>query len=469
MKLPKLNLGLCRQIQIGLVCNLMMLGCGFHEGWSTSMIPKLDGNDPTITVTPDQGSWIINFMYVGVGLTSLIAPIFMEKIGRKWSLLSGTIPLTAGWLLLALGQHHVTLYIGRFLAGLGCGIAYSITPVYIGEISSKKTRGPLGTMTAVLINTGMLIVSVIGLHVSRFTLGIISVWLPIIFALTFVWMPESPLFLARTNRLTEAERALKWSLGKDNVLEELQQIERTISKDKTHTVGILISFKRISERVNRKAFGIIIILLCALSFTGATPILAYQSYIYEEAGFDVSTNASILVTGCAVVIAGICCVCVVKITGKKTLLLIAMPLCAVSLGTIAIFFTFWSYRIDMPNFRWIPTVFVVIFVVAYGLAINPIPLAYAGEIFAPDVKLPAAMFCSIFYSVSTTVVTKLYQVLRETYGTYVPMWTLASLTIVIWIFIYLYVPETEGKTLEDIQKEMAGQDKKPTDASVINS
>lgn len=265
---------------------------------------------------------------------------------------------------------------------------------------------------AVLLNTGMMLAYAIGLWVSRFTMSMISVSIPLIFLLTFVWLPESSVFLTKKNKLISAERTLKWALGKDDVMEELEEIKRIVatedhSPDRTLGRSLQEMFTR---RENRRAFRIAVIVMSALTLTGAAPLLAYQSFIFEEAGFEVATNISIVITGCAIVLAGSVCVLLVRMAGKRLLLLISTPICVVSLTMMGIFFGLLTSDHDVSKLRWIPSVFLVIYVLGYGLALNPIPLAYVGEIFHIDVKVPAAIFCSVYYAIATTTMVKFYQV-----------------------------------------------------------
>ncbi|XP_012540344.1 facilitated trehalose transporter Tret1-2 homolog isoform X2 [Monomorium pharaonis] len=401
-------------------------------------------------------TWIVNFMYVGVAIGSLVPFVLMDNIGRKGTLLVTTIPKIMAWIFLGVSNSVPLIYAGRILAGIGCGITYAVMPMYLGEISSKRTRGPLGTLTAVLLNIGMLLAYAIGLWISRFAMAMISVCAPVIFLLAFIWLPESSVFLTRKNRLEPAEKTLQWALGKENVDEELEEIKRIVeSEDQCSKLTLREMFKEIFTKTqNRRAFRIALILLSGLALTGAAPILAFQSYIYEEAGFEISINASIIMSGVAIVLAGIACVSLVRLTGKRLLLLIAAPICVISLAVLAIFFQLQSSGYDVSKFKWVPTVFVIIYVLGFGFGLNPIPLAYIGEIFGVEVKVAAAVLIALYYALSTTAVVKFFQVMQESYGTFAPLWTFSAITFLIWILIYLFVPETEGKTLEEIQLEL---------------
>lgn len=125
--------------------NLLIIDSGLNEGWSTPIIPKFEQDDP-LKVSSDEVACVVNLMYVGVGLGSIVPFLLMDRIGRKGTLLFATIPKIASWILIGLAATITQLYVGRILAGIGCGITYAVMPMYLGEVSSKRTRGPLGSI-----------------------------------------------------------------------------------------------------------------------------------------------------------------------------------------------------------------------------------------------------------------------------------------------------------------------------------
>ena len=384
------------------------------------MIPKLEHDDPVVRVTSEQGAWIINLMYIGVGFGSLIPLLLMDRVGRKWTLLIATIPKISSWIIFACAQDYWAFYIGRFLAGIGTGVTYCVIPMYVGEVSTKRTRGPLSASLAVWINIGMLLIYAIGLWTSRVTTSLIAVVVPLMFLMSFMWLPKSAVFLAKKNRLGKAERVLKWSLGRDDVEEELEEIKRIVACEETGKLSFWSSLVESVNRVeSRRAFGIVGILLGAMIFSGAAPILAYQTYTFEQAGLGISTDISVLGSGMAIVVAGLACVILVKRTGKRMLLLCAAPVTVLSLAIVASFFTLQSWGVDVSSINWVPTVFIMTYSLAYGVALNPLPLSYISEVFPMDVKVPAALYCSVIYAIGTLLVVELYQVLYAYYIRYI--------------------------------------------------
>lgn len=278
--------------------DLLIIDSGFHEGWSTPMLRKF-GREDAISLSPGQEALVINLLYLGTGLGSILTLFLMNSIGRKLTLLATAPPRIVAWLLYAVAPSVGYLYAGRFLAGVSNGVTYSVLPMYLAEMTSKQLRGLVGALISELINCGVLVIYAIGLSTERFAMSLIALCVPLIFSGSFAWCPESAFFLVRKNRLGKAENTLKWTLHQDDVGKELDEIRRIVTVEDAYSK---ITFKDIcrsavTKRENRRAWSIAFILLTAMTWTGATPLLAYQSFIYEQAGFKLSPKVSILMTG----------------------------------------------------------------------------------------------------------------------------------------------------------------------------
>lgn len=376
------------------------------------MIDKLESKDPVVTITKEQGTWIINLMYVGVGVGSVIPLLLMDTIGRKWTMLIAAIPKISSWIIFAFARDYQAFYVGRLLAGVGTGITYCVTPMYIGEVSTKRTRGPLSASLAVWINVGMLIIYAIGLNTARFTMSLIAIVVPILFVFCFFWLPKSAVFLAKKKRFGKAEQVLKWSLGRDDVEEEMEEIKRIVACEESAKISFWRSVMESYSRVeSRRAFNITGILLGSMIFSGAGPVLAFSYSTFKKAEYEaLSPEMSVISTGVAIVVAGLACVLVVKYTGKRRLLLCASPVTILCHCAIASFFAVKNSGGDVSSWNFIPTVAILIYALAYGIALNPLPLSYISEVFPMDVKVPAALYCSLFYAMGSLLVVKMYEV-----------------------------------------------------------
>lgn len=123
------------------------------------------------------------------------------------------------------------LYISRFISGLAMGIAFSVTPIYLGEISPAHIRGNLTSMLIAATRIGNLMMYVIGPFLSVQNLAFVSLIGPCLFIFAFIWLPESPYYLMHHNEKQKAINSLIQLRGKEDVHNEANDIERFVKVD----------------------------------------------------------------------------------------------------------------------------------------------------------------------------------------------------------------------------------------------
>lgn len=131
--------------------------------------------------------------------------------------------------------YEIILTIFRFIAGVGIGITLSVVAMYLGEIAEDSTRGALCTLINQTMNVSILLTYCIGPWISRLALASFGGFLSVLFALMFIWMPDSPYFLLMKQRTDEAEKSLSWLRGRTDVKEELNNIQKNIDSDVTES------------------------------------------------------------------------------------------------------------------------------------------------------------------------------------------------------------------------------------------
>lgn len=375
------------------------------------MLPKFGKTDP-IEITPDRSVLVVNSLYIGTGVGAIFLFFIMNRVGRKTILLGAALPKMLSWILFAAANSYTLICLARFSAGLSHGVTFTVLSIYQCEITSEQIRGTAGAVMSDLINTSVLVIYVAAMWLPRFTTSMMALAIQVIFFGTFLFCRESPYFLIRKNKQKAAEQTLKWLLNREDVKKELEGVERIVAKeDALANSNLLTQIRQVfSKRENRRAAVIAIILATALTWCGCAPIFAYQSYTFSAAGFDLSTNVSITLTGVSNIVGGFACILSISRLGKRPILLIAMPVICFSLLIIAVFFSFMERSYDVKKFNWIPTVFIVVYIFAYGFSLYPLVYTYMGEIFPYEMKAPAAISFAIFFSVSSVCTVQIYQV-----------------------------------------------------------
>lgn len=255
-----------------------MMILGTNIGWTSPTIPQLLNSSNSLQITSDNGSWITSLLMLGSLPGCIIAALIVDRIGRKSSLLLANIPLLIGWILIIIAREPYILFIARLISGIGMGCVYTLCPIYIGEIADKNIRGTLGTFLKLMMNFGEFYSHAIGPYVSYTIMAYCCAALPIIFFITFIWMPESPYYLLLKNRKNNAIKSLRKLRNYDNdddddkLFKELEQINETVIKDMSNK-GQFWDLFRTSG--NKKAVVICFGLQLILQFSGLAAIESY--------------------------------------------------------------------------------------------------------------------------------------------------------------------------------------------------
>lgn len=157
-------------------------------------------------MTDDAVSWLTGITCLTAALVSLIVGLIANRYGRKVAGCLMAVPLCSCWFftIFATGQTH--LFIGRFFSGISGGMALFLVPLYVSEIASDGIRGMLGSLLVFLLNGGILFGYIFGSLLSYTVFSIVCLVFPFIYIALFAFVPESPEYLIRRNRLADATR-----------------------------------------------------------------------------------------------------------------------------------------------------------------------------------------------------------------------------------------------------------------------
>ncbi|CAK9808728.1 Facilitated trehalose transporter Tret1 [Anthophora quadrimaculata] len=434
---------------------------GSHIGWTSPILPKLKLPDSHVLITSDDASWIASFTLLGSIPGNFLAAFIVDWLGRKVCLLIAGVPLSISWILIIVAWHPYVLYISRFISGIGVGIAYVVCPMYIGEIAEKEIRGSLGSFIKLMVTFGELYAHAIGPFVSYNCLAYSCAIIPVIFFLTFTWMPESPYYLLMKNNENKAKknlRRLKRYATEDQLEEDMEQMQKTVIRDISDKGHIWDLF---DIPGNRKAVLISFGLQLVLQFSGLAAIESYTQEILEEADTSLSAGVAVIVLSVLQLVAGVGAAALVDNLGRRPLLFVTTLLGGLSLVVAGAFYFLKFYMcVDMTGLGWILHASVIFYELIMALGLNPLSYMMLGELFPTNIKGVAVSIANLWASLLAFIVSKMYQVISDSCGVYTSFgWFAASCFLGI-IFIVLVVPETKGKSLLEIQEELNCKKKK---------
>ncbi|KAK5640514.1 hypothetical protein RI129_011325 [Pyrocoelia pectoralis] len=416
-----------------------------HYGWPSASLPKLEG-----MATNEEGSWMAVMPLIGAMCGSLCGGTIVDIIGRKRTILLSTFPYFIGWILVAYAKSVVIIIVARFLAGMGDGFSFSALPIYLGEISNPRIRGSIGSSIPVAWIFGILLANVLGSYLSVTLAALISSVLPAVCLITFIWMPESPYYLLMKDRDDEARRSMEIFHGKVNIENEIERMSKEV-KEHNASNGRWLDLFTVAS--NRRALTVMLGTRGFQQLTGTTAITFYAYTIFDNASSLISPRiASITYFTVQVIVCAICSM-IVDRTGRRPLLIISIIGSAIALFVEgAYFFLKDETNINVDDYSLVPVIALILFVILFSVGMQGIPILLLGEIFPTDVKGFAVCFADIYFSALATGVSKFFQITKDEYGMCVPFFAFTGCCIIGLIFIIFNVPETTGKTLEEIQE-----------------
>ncbi|KAF7988597.1 hypothetical protein HCN44_001170 [Aphidius gifuensis] len=436
--------------------NLGVLSSGLFFGWLSPALSnyKLD-DSPIPSITPNEESSIAASLTLGAVLGCAVSAILSNKIGRKLTMLATIIPAIIGWLIIIYATKTWHLCLSRFVSGFAVSTGFVTTPMYLSEISPPKIRGALLTGVQISSKAGILIEYTIGSFVPIKSCALISMIFPILFGITLIFVPESPYYLLRWGQRGYAEKSLMKLRGKKNVNDELCFIENSVIADLKNKGG----FKEIIKtQGNRKALIISLMLILIQQFTGAQAVIAYVQEILHEGKTPINEKYLVIIFGGVTVISTIACCFLVDKTGRRPLLLISSITCCLSMSLLSIYFYLKHNNIIIINnntiIGWIPTIGVMTFAVSFAIGLAPLPIAICGECFPLKVKELGCGISIVLFMCGSTFITKTYKIIEIEIGLYGAFMMYAICSFFGALYIFFFIPETKGKTLQQIQIDL---------------
>nr|BBH86583.1 MFS transporter [Thermosporothrix sp. COM3] len=403
----------------------------------------------TFHLSPGQQEIAVSSVLVGAIIGALGAGQINNILGRRKTLLLLGVVFTIGAILIAVAPNFPFFLVWRVIIGLAIGAAASVVPVYISEMSPPKSRGALVSLNQLAVTLGIAISYWADLGFARANLG----WRPmfatsaipgIILFLGMLMSPETPRWLASKGRWTDAERVLRRIKGIDPE-RGIAEIHQSLLEEEQRAIGAGELFKPGLRRALLVGMGIAAI----QQLVGINTVIYYAPTIFQAAGAP-SASSAILATsivGVVNVLATIVSLFLVDRLGRRPLLLIGTAALAIVLFFMGLFFT--------PQFashvRVLILVALICYIIAFAISLGPVFWLMSAEIFPTRVRAIGASLCSFTNWLLNFVVSISFLSLVNAIGQTWTFWIYAILSVLGFIFCLKLVPETKGRTLEQIE------------------
>lgn len=438
------------------ICVVAALG-GLLFGYDTAVINGAIGFlEAHFQLTPALKGWASSSALLGCVLGVAFAGAFSDWLGRKKTLVLAGVLFLVSSVGTAVPRTLTELVVFRILAGVGVGVASLASPMYIAEVAPTRWRGRLVSVNQFAIVSGMLIIYFVNYAIAAagspewqvstswrwmFASGII----PSALFLGLLWFtPESPRWLLAHGREAEAQRVLERIVGTDVAMRELESVRESVEHQGR-------SLARLLEPGLRRVLAIGIALAVLQQVTGINVFLYFGAEIFKQLGEHV--DAALLqqvVVGAANLLFTVVAIWTVDRLGRRPLMLVGaggMGVCLVAMGVAA----------QTGQVAGWMLVCILGYIACFALSVGPVTWVLLSEIFPTSIRGRALSVATLCLWSANFLVSQTFPMLDQHPGLVArfnhgfPFYLYAAFCVVLVAVVWFWVPETKGRSLEEIE------------------
>jgi MFS transporter, SP family, galactose:H+ symporter len=399
------------------------------------------------SLSPGLEEIIVSSVLLGSLVGAVGGGLLADRLGRRRLLIAAAVVFALGAVGAALAPGTAWLVAARIVAGAAIGIASFVAPLYISEIAPVAIRGKLVSINQVALTSGIVIsygidYAFAGSQAWRwmFALAVIPA---AAFALGLMFIPESPRWLVGRGHVDQARAVLKRIRGPDQVEGELTEIQHSVAQQKGHWSELL------GPRL-RPAMIVGIGLAIAQQITGINTVIYYAPTILNFAGLSSSSVAILASVGVGVVNVALTLVAMQLIdrVGRRPLLLVSLAGMALSLFVLGLAFALPQLA---GSLGWIAVIGLMTYVGSFAVGLGPVFWLMLSEIYPLRIRGRAMSVGTVANWSANLIVALSFLTLTQVLGTAPTFWLYGVVSVGAWVFAFFLVPETKGRSLEDIE------------------
>ena len=394
-----------------------------------------------------QEGWVASCVLLGCAAGAFFAGWLSDKFGRKKILILSAIFFGVSAVGAAIPRTPTEFVIARLIGGLGIGIASMLSPMYIAEVAPARIRGSLVSLNQMAIITGILIAYLVDwLCAKYFPPELAWRWMfgmgaapAVVFLFLLALVPESPRWLTKQGQSALALSILARVGGRSHAEAEMKEISETIKEEGGSIFQLLLPGLRIALLIG-------VALAIFQQITGINTVLYYAPEIFKQAGFATGDALlSSVYVGVINAVFTVLAILLVDKLGRKPLLLIG----ALGMG-ISIAMVGYSSQIQASGGVFL--FWLLAYVASFAMTLGPVVWVVMAEIFPTKIRGRAMSISTVLLWVSCYGVSQSFPMLVDQKGLPFTYYLYAVICFVMFVFVLAVVPETKGKTLEEIEK-----------------
>src|SRR6266550_26942 len=390
---------------------------------------------------------VVSGVLLGATLGAIVGGKAADLFGRRRVLLVTAAIFGIGALASAMAPSPTVLIISRVVLGLAIGLASTNVPVYLSEVAPPHARGWVVSLFQLAVTIGIVVAyltdyAFAGVEGWRWMLGL-AVAPALVFGTGMFFLPETPRWLIRGGHHEVAHRVLLRIRDVADVNVEIEEIKVSLAQQTESG-----RWTDLLRRQVRPALFVGLGLAIFQQITGINTVIYYAPTILQAAGFNSASGAILATVGVGIVNVGmtILAMFLVDRAGRRPLLLIGIAGMIITLGVLGL-----SFRYPSGQLAWIAVICLMGYVASFAIGLGPIFWLLIAEIYPLKIRGLAEGTAATFNWASNLIVSLTFQTLVEKLGASSTFLLYALASVASWLFAYYFVPETKGRTLEQIE------------------
>ncbi|OAS16820.1 MFS transporter [Paenibacillus oryzisoli] len=436
---------------VTLVSIVAALG-GLLFGFDTAVVSGAVGfMKERFTLSEVEVGWAVSSLIIGCIVGAASSGVLSDRFGRKRVLIAAALLFIIGSIGSAIPDTFTGYIIARIIGGLGIGITSTLCPLYNAEIAPAKYRGRLVALNQFATVTGIFLVYFINTSIANHSDEVWNVtsgwrWMfgfgafpGLVFLILLFFVPESPRWLIKQGRAAESLPILLRIHGEELARREVVEIKESFKQDNG-------SIRQLFSPALRLALIVGVGLAVLQQVTGINAVMYYAPEIFKQTG--TGTNAALtqtILVGLINFLFTILAIWLIDKVGRKVLLLVGSASMTICLAVIGIAFHTGHTSGNLV------LVFILLYVASFAVSLGPVVWVIMSEIFPNRIRGKATAIASMALWIADYVVSQTFPPLLSSAGPAITFWIFGILSLVTFVFTMRVVPETKGRSLEEIE------------------
>ncbi|XP_070506826.1 facilitated trehalose transporter Tret1-like [Chironomus tepperi] len=496
------------------VKNIVLIGFGMTLGFPTVLISSLKNHDDDLendglSLNKEQISWISSLNLICVPLGCIFSGSFATFIGRRRAMQLVNVPIFISWIIFFYSQHVYQLYIALAISGITGGMLEAPVLTYVAEITVPKIRGLLAASGSTCIILGIFSQFIMITFLNWRIITLVSSAVPILAIILLFFVPESPHWLIMKKRDEEAKISIMWLRGWETSFDNVRKEYEDLHENLTIVRNEKPSFKSNLQEFGRRTF-ILPYAICSLSFfighfSGMTTLQTYSVIIFTDLNAPMDKRLATSILGALEFIGTLICVVFVNFVGKRKLAFVSTIGCGVCFLLTAIYSivikhievptsnSFNLTNLELENatafheslleseiliqnetmlgldqdstidgcnqYYWIPLTLLLLSALLSHSGIRLLPWILVGEIYPAKIRGVSSGLSGGTGYIFGFLANKLFLSMITWFtlsGTFI---IYSCVSFVGCAILFFFLPETENRTLQEIEDHFAGKKK----------